>query len=122
MHEPAPAPKLTAKPPEVAALASEPPEEATFETIDCPVTAKEAIYELSVGPATGKEAICELSDCPVMVRKTVSEFSACSALVKKPGYEPVVPSNLPLSSFDFYVLFSVFAFFCLSLRSSSEGG
>ncbi len=59
-------------PPEVVALAAEPPEVSVVSSCElssCPVTAKKAAYELSSCPVTAKKAVCELSSCPVTAKK-----------------------------------------------------
>ncbi len=80
----------TVEPPEVAALAAEPPEVSVVsvcELSSCPVTAKKAACELSSCPVMAKKAACELSSCPVTAMEAVHELSPCPVTAKEAVYE-----------------------------------
>ncbi len=89
----------TVEPPEVAALAAEPPEVSVvsfFELSTCPVTAKKAVCELSSCPVTAKKAACELSPCPVTAKKPpVNSHPVLSRL-----WKPSVSSHPVLSRLE----------------------
>ncbi len=87
---PSPGQGPTVEPPEVVALAAEPPEVSVVSSCElssCPVTAKKAASELSSCPVTAKKAVCELSPCPVTAKKAASELSSCPVTAKKAACE-----------------------------------
>ncbi len=89
----------TVEPPEVAALAAEPPEVSVVsssESLSCPVTAMEAVCESFSCPATATEAAYVSSSCPAMAMEAIYESSSCPVTAMEATYEPsTCPATAP---------------------------